>query len=65
MIHCTSAARHNKSIVYKIAPKRKQRYYTISKAASLAGLPLMYATQTLLFSAEIITSTTKLFEAMK
>ena len=30
MIHCTSAARHNKSIVYKIAPKRKQRYCTIS-----------------------------------
>jgi len=34
-------------------------------AASLAGLPLMYATQTLLFSAGIIASTTKLFEAMK
>ena len=34
-------------------------------AASLAGLPLMYATQTLLFSAGIITNTTKLFEVMK
>ena len=30
MIHCTSAARHHKNIVYKIAPKRKQRYCTIS-----------------------------------
>ena len=64
MIHCTSAARHNKSIVYKIAPKRKQCYCIISNGC-IPRLPLMYATQTLLFSTGIITSTMKLFEVMK
>ena len=64
MIQCTSAVRYNKNIVYKIAPKKKQPYCTISNGC-IPRLPLMYATQTLLFSAGIIASTTKLFEVMK
>jgi len=48
MIHCTSAARHHKSIVYKIAPKRKQRYCTISNRQISPGTPF-YANAIYLF----------------